>query len=56
MEVLEYMGALSIILGREGAYPRTSGTFYKAEVQVTLLFGSETRVMIPRIARNLGGF
>ena len=50
------MGTFYRILGREGVYPCTSGTFYKAEVQVTLLFGSETRVMNPRIGRNLEGF
>ena len=50
------MGAFNRILGREGAYPRTSSTFYKAVVQATLLFGSETWVMNLRIGRTLGGF
>ena len=44
------------IFGREEAYPCTFVTFYKASVQVTLLFGFETRVMNPRIGRNLRGF
>ena len=35
-------------LGREGADPRTSGNFYKAVVQATLLFGPETWMMTPR--------
>ena len=50
------MGAFNKILGREGAYPWTSSTFYKAVVQATLLFGSETWVMNLRIGRTLGGF
>ena len=33
---------LSRILGREGGGARTSSTFYKAVVQLTLLFLSET--------------
>ena len=47
---------ISRILGREGADPQTSGTFYKAVVQATLLFGVETWVMTPRIERTLGSF
>ena len=46
----------SRILGQEGSYPRTYGTFYKAVVQEILLFGLETWVMKPRIGRTLGGF
>ena len=33
-----------------------SGTFYKALVQVTLLFGAETWVMTPRIGRKFCSF
>ena len=44
------------ILGWERSDPRTSGTFYKAVVQVTLLFVSETWVVTPRTGRILGGF
>ena len=47
---------LSRILGREGADPLTSETFYKSLIQETLLFGSETWVMTPRIERTLGEF
>ena len=38
---------LSIILGREGADPRTTGHFYIAVVQEVLLFGVETWVVTP---------
>ena len=37
----------SRILGKEGADPKTSRTFYKAVVQATLLFGSYIWVMTP---------
>ena len=47
---------LSWVLGQEGADPRTSGTFYKAVVQTTLLFGAETWVVFPRIGKTFGGF
>ena len=33
---------LERILGREGDNPRVLGMFYKAVVQVVMLFGSET--------------
>ena len=33
------------VWGREGSDPRTSGTLYKAVVQVTLMFRSESWVM-----------
>ena len=46
----------SRILGWEGEDLRTSRSFYKAVFQATLLFGSETWVMTPRIGSNLGGF
>ena len=35
---------LKMILGWEGSYPHTSGTFYKVVVQETLLFGAETNI------------
>ena len=44
------------ILGQERSEPRTSGTFYRAAVQATLLFFSETWVITPRIGMNLRGF
>ena len=47
---------ISRILGRGGAYPRTSGTFYKVVVQAILIFGVETWVMTFRIGRTLGSF
>ena len=43
-------------MGQEGSDPRTFGNFYKAMVQSTLFFGSETWVMSPRIGRTLGRF
>ena len=43
-------------MGREGEDPCTSGTFDKAVVQATLLFGLETWVMTPRIGSTLGEF
>ena len=39
-----------------GANVRTSVIFYNAVFQETLLFGSETCMVTPRIRRNLGGF
>ena len=42
--------------GVRGSIPRTYRNLYKAVVQVTLLFGSESWVISPRIGRNLGGF
>ena len=43
-------------MGREGVDARTSGTFYKAFVEATLLFGLDTKVMTPWIGRNLKVF
>ena len=51
----QWVGMLKI-LGWERAYPHISGNFYKAVVQVTLLFSAESWVMSPRIGRTLGGF
>ena len=44
------------ILGQEGASPRVSGMFFKAVVQVVLLFKLETWVLTPRMGRALGSF
>ena len=49
-------GRLSHILSREGADKRVSGNFFKAVVQVVLLFGAETWVLTPRIGRALESF
>ena len=47
---------LSRILRREGGDPRRSGNFYKAVIQLSLLFDAETWVMSPSIGMTLGGF
>ena len=44
------------ILGRQGADRRTVGIFYVAVVQLVLLFGSETWILIPRLQKYLEGF
>ena len=44
------------ILSREGAEPRVSVFFFKAVVQVVLLFGEETWVVTPCMVIFLGGF
>ena len=44
------------ILGRVGTNPRVSGMFSKAVVHVVMLFGSETRVVIPHMGQELGSF
>ena len=44
------------ILGGYGADPQTSGNFYMAVVQASLLFGKESCVMYLRIGRTLGSF
>ena len=44
------------ILSREGADKRVSGKFFKAVVQVVLLFGAETWVLTPRIEQALESF
>ena len=43
------------ILSREVAELRVSVFFFKAMVQLILIFGAETWVVIPRIGRVLGG-
>ena len=45
-----------IILGREGANPRVPWMFFKALMQVVLIFGAETWVMTPHVVRALGVF
>ena len=47
---------MNIILGREGADTRKSGSFYVAVVQSILIFGADTWVEMPRIKCLLGGF
>ena len=48
--------SMSRIIGLEGADPHTSGNFYKALVEATLIFGAESWVMPPWIRRTLGCF
>ena len=47
-------GRMARILSWEGLAPRMSGFFFKAVVQAVLLFGSETRVVNPRMVKALG--
>ena len=44
------------ILGQEGSDPMISGLFFKAVVQVVLIFGSDMWVLTHRIERDLGSF
>ena len=44
------------IFSSEGVELRVSGFFFKAVVQVLLLFGAETWVVTPRMDRVLGRF
>ena len=46
-------GRMLRILSREGADPKISGHFFKALVQVVLLFGAETWVLIPRMEQAM---
>ena len=55
-KVQRWRAHISRVLGREGGYPRTSCNVYKAAAQATLLFGTETWVVTPRIGNTLGGF
>ena len=43
-------------LGMEGGNTRVSGMFFKAVVQVIIIFWAETWVMTPCMGRVLGGF
>ena len=47
---------VSRLLAREGASPKVSASFYKAIVQSTLLYGSETWVITSPILKALDGF
>ena len=51
---LQQWERLSMILGRNGADARTSGRFYMAVVQVTLLFGSDMWVLNPHLVQTFG--
>ena len=44
------------ILIREGESLQVSGFFFKAVVQVVLIFGADTWVVTPRMGKALGGF
>ena len=44
---------MNMILVEEGADPKISGLFFKAFVQVVILFGSEMWVLNPRMERAL---
>ena len=46
-------GGLDRVLGREGAYPKVSRSFYTAVAQTVLLFGAETWVLTPRMEKAL---
>ena len=48
-------GRQSRILSREWADKRVLGNFFKAVVQAVLMFGAETGVLTPRIARIRAG-
>ena len=59
MEALEFpeeMGLSGNDTRKGGSHPKGAGMFLKVVVQVVLILGAETRVMIPRIGRFLGGF
>ena len=49
-------GRLSWVLGREGADPKVSRTFYTAVAHAVLLFGAETWVLTPRMEKDLDSF
>ena len=44
------------ILSREGAKPWVSGLFFKAVIQVVLIFGADTWMVTPHMGKALGGF
>ena len=46
---------MSRILSREVATPRVSGFFFKAVIQVVLIFEAENWVITPRMGTALGG-
>ena len=45
-----------MILRKQGGDSRISGTFFKAVVQVVLIFGYETWVLTPHMVRMMRGF
>ena len=49
-------GRLARVLGREGADPKVSRTFYISVKQVVLLFGSETWVLTEKMEKALDTF
>ena len=49
-------GWLARVLGREGADPKVSRTFYIAVTQAVLLLGSETWVLTARMEKALDTF
>ena len=49
-------GWLSRVLGREGANPKVSRTFYTVVTQEVLVFGAETWVLTPRMEKSLDSF
>ena len=49
-------GRLARVLGREGADPKFSRTFYIAVTQAVLLFGSETWVLTASMEKALDTF
>ena len=48
-------GRLGKLMRREGAYPITLETFYRAVVQAVLLFGAKAWVLLAEILNNLEG-
>ena len=56
VKVRKSWGRLEMILSREGADKRVSGTFFKSVVQQVLLFGAETWVLTQQIERALDCF
>ena len=48
--------SLARVLGREGAYPKVSRSFYTAVTQQVLLFGAETWVLTRKMESALDAF
>ena len=49
-------GSLAKVLGREGAYPKVSRTFYIAVTQQVLIFGAQTWVLTEKMEKALDAF
>ena len=49
-------GRLAQVLGREGADPKVSRSFYTAVIQQVLLFGAETWVLTRKMESDLDAF